>query len=44
MAVQEEWTLSQAFSHFFEDMNQRPMTEQETGVMEQIWKEMEGLS
>lgn len=44
VAVQEEWTLSQAFSHFFEDMNQRPMTEQETGVMEQIWKEMEGLS
>lgn len=43
-AVQEEWTLSQAFSHFFEDMNHRPMTEQETDVMEQIWKEMEGLS
>ncbi|MDD7388730.1 MAG: exonuclease SbcCD subunit D [Lachnospiraceae bacterium] len=43
-AVQEEWTMSQAFARFFEDMNHRPMTEQENGVMEQIWKEMEGLS
>ena len=40
-AVQEEWTLSQAFVHFFEDMNHRPMTDQEASVMEQIWKEME---
>lgn len=40
--VQEEWTLSQAFYHFFEDMNHRPMSEQETEVMEQIWMKMEG--
>lgn len=41
-SIQEEWTLSQAFRHFFEDMNQRPMNEQETEVMERIWMEMEG--
>lgn len=41
--VQEEWTLSQAFAHFFEDMNHRSMTEQETAVMKQIWEEMEGV-
>lgn len=40
--VQEEWTLSQAFHHFFEDMNHRPMSELETEVMEQIWTKMEG--
>lgn len=40
-SVQEEWTLSQAFAHFFEDMNHRTMTEQEAVVMEQIWTEME---
>lgn len=40
-SVQEEWTLSQAFHHFFEDMNHRPMNEQEIEVMEQIWKKME---
>lgn len=39
-SVQEEWTLSQAFSHFFEEMNQRPMSEQETLVMEEIWKRL----
>ncbi|MDO5411202.1 MAG: exonuclease SbcCD subunit D [Lachnospiraceae bacterium] len=37
---QDEWTFSQAFEHFFEDMNQRAMTEKEAAVMEQIWKEM----
>ena len=40
-AVKEEWTVSQAFRHFFEDMNQRPMSDQEAAVMEQIWGEME---
>ena len=42
-SVKEEWTLSQAFEHFFEDMNQRSMTEQEKAVMEQIWEEMEDV-
>lgn len=40
-SVKEDWTLSQAFQHFFEDMNHRSMTEQEKTVMEQIWEEME---
>lgn len=42
-SVREEWTLSQAFEHFFEDMNQRSMTEQEKEVMAQIWGEMEEI-
>ncbi len=41
-SVQDEWTLSQAFSHFFEEMNQRSMNEQEMAVMEKIWKRLEG--
>lgn len=42
--VQEEWTLSQAFQHFFEDMNHRSMNERETEIMEQIWKKMGEMS
>lgn len=41
--AQEGWSLSEAFSHFFEEMNQRSMNEQESLVMEQLWKEMGGL-
>jgi exonuclease SbcD len=42
-AIQDEWTISEAFLHFFEDMNHRPMSEQETEIMNEIWEKMEGL-
>lgn len=41
--AQEGWSLPEAFGHFFEEMNQRSMNEQECLVMEQIWNEMGGL-
>lgn len=41
--AEEGWSLSEAFGHFFEELNHRPMNEQECLVMEQLWEEMGGL-
>lgn len=38
--AQESWSLSEAFTHFFEEMNHRDMNPQEAAVMESVWKDM----
>ena len=39
--IQEGWSLSEAFQHFFSEMNQRDMNEQEAAVMRQIFEGMD---
>ena len=39
--IQEGWSLSEAFQHFFSEMNQRAMNEQEAAVMQQIFEGMD---
>lgn len=39
--IQEGWSLSEAFMHFFAEMNQRDMNEQEAAVMQQIFEGMD---
>lgn len=39
--IQESWSLSEAFQHFFSEMNQRDMNEQEAAVMQQIFEGMD---
>ncbi|MDO5425862.1 MAG: exonuclease SbcCD subunit D [Eubacteriales bacterium] len=35
--AQENWTLQEAFSHFYQEMNQCPLSEKEESIMEEIF-------
>ncbi|MDY3919701.1 MAG: exonuclease SbcCD subunit D [Candidatus Limivivens sp.] len=41
--IRENWTLEEAFSHFYQEMNQCPMSEKEEEIMEEIFAKVTGV-